>query len=153
MSMRAFKNLFSVLCFALAIGTQAFGADFSADYNLTYQEYQAAKTGAQIETVADKFLKLADRDDSGALKANSIYWAAECYYDLKNYLKALNCFEKVLLLPQSNKEEAARYKVAVCYARLGWTEAARWELNRFVRDFPSSSLAGKAKNELNSLGK
>jgi len=68
-------------------------------------------------------------------------------------LKALNCFEKVLILPQSNKEEAARYKVAVCYARLGWNEAARWELDRFIRDYPSSSLVTKAKNELSKLGK
>jgi len=153
MNQKRFKYLFSVLCIVTMVGVQAFCADFKTDYNQTYQEYQAAKHREQIEAVAEKFLKLADRDDAEALKANTIYWAAECYYDLKNYLKALNCFEKVLILSQSNKEEAARYKVAVCYARLGWNEAARWELNRFVRDFPSSTLAGKAKSELGSLGK
>ncbi len=142
-----------VVVLALCLLAETAFADFREDYNQAYQRYQAAGTRAEIKASAEAFLKLADRADAGALRSNSLYWAAECWYDLKDYARALNSFEKVLVLPKSNKEEAARYKVAVCYARLGWTEAAKWELNRFMRDYPSSSLVGKAKKELKGLSK
>jgi len=135
---------------------QVLGADkavagIGAEYNDVYQNYKSATTKAEIEKAAQRFLALAERKDAGALKANSLYWAAECSYDLKEWLKALNGFEKVLLIPGSNKEEAARFKVAVCYARLGETGSAKWEFNRFLRDYPSSSLVQRVKKELNDL--
>ncbi len=126
-------------------------ADFRQDYDHAYQTYKAATTPAEIRTAARTFQMLADRKDAGNLKVNSLYWLAECWYDLKEYLKALNCFERALLYPMSNKEEAARFKVAVCYARLEWNEAARWELSRFLRDYPSSQLAGRVRQELQKI--
>ena len=153
MLVNKFLLVLSILILGLLFISHSAIADFRTDYNQVYQEYQASKTRAEIETVAVKFLELADRDDAGSLKANTLYWAAECFYDVKNYLKALNCFEKVLVLPQSNKEEAARYKVAACYARLAWNKAAKWEFDRFIRDYPASPLVAKARTELSKLGK
>jgi len=153
MKVSRFFIIFTVVILALTVAVNHSFAGFREDYNQAYQTYQAAKSRAEIEASAEAFLKLAERNDAGALKSNSLYWAAECWYDLKDFLRALNGFEKVLILPKSNKEEAARYKVAVCYTRLGWDKSARWELNRFIRDYPSSSLVGRAKKELEGLSK
>jgi TolA-binding protein len=128
-------------------------AGINAEYNQAYQDYQASKTREEITKAAERFLELADREDAGALKANALYWAAECWYDLKEWLKALNAFERVLVIPSSNKEEAARFKVAVSNARLGNIKSAKWEFERFLRDFPSSSLVERAKQELAELEK
>ncbi len=153
MKISRFIIIFTAIILTLTVAVNHSFAGFREDYNQAYQTYQAAKSKAKIKASAEAFLKLAGRNDAGALKSNSLYWAAECWYDLKDYLRALNSFEKVLILPKSNKEEAARYKVAVCYTRLGWVKAARWELNRFIRDYPSSSLVDKAKKELEGLAK
>ncbi|MCF7809879.1 tetratricopeptide repeat protein [bacterium] len=142
--------VFILTCFVLV--SRSF-AGINAEYNQAYQDYQESKTKEEITRAAERFLELADRDDAGALKANALYWAAECWYDLKEWLKALNTFEKVLVIPGSNKEEAARFKVAVSNARLGNIESAKWELERFLRDFPSSTLVDRARQELGELKK
>lgn len=62
-------------------------------------------------------------------------------------------FERVLSTPQSNKEEDARYKAAICCARLNWIQTARWELSRFMRDFPASRHINSIRAELDKLPK
>ncbi len=126
-------------------------AGFNEDYEKAVKTFQSAKSSTDYQTAIRLFTALADRKEGGALHANCIYWLAESWYGLKDYVKALNGFEKVLLIPKSNKEEASRYKVGVCYVRLGWNDSARWELSRFLRDYPSSTLAGVTKRELEKL--
>ncbi len=123
-------------------------ATFKQDYDRTFNAYKSATTKIDFEAAAWQFQALAERDDAGQLKVNALYWQGECWYDIKEYAKALNCFDRVLLFPNSSKEEGARYKVAVCYVRLGWNDAAEWELSRFMRDFPQSELVRKAREEL-----
>ncbi|MDP8240745.1 MAG: tetratricopeptide repeat protein [Candidatus Hatepunaea meridiana] len=143
-----FFTTVSIILFAIA---SSIFADFKEDYNQVYQNYTSAGTPEQIRVAAQEFINLADRDDAGALKANSYYWAGECFYKVKDYIKALTNFEKVLAIPKSNKEEHARFKVAMCYIRLDRKEAAKWELNRFIRDYPSSSLIHLVKRALKKL--
>lgn len=152
MKSRGYLLISSIILFQV-LTSDAAVAGIGAEYNAAFQTYKSATTKAEIEQAAERFLVLADRKDADALKANALYWAAECWYDLKEWMKALNSFEKVLLIPGSSKEEAARFKVALCYARLGEVETAKWELNRFLRDFPSSSLVGRIRKELSDLSK
>lgn len=147
------QSLFFTLILICFLLPSLSSAGISAEYNQAYKSYQEAKTRVEITKAAERFLELADRDDAGALKANALYWAAECWYDLKEWLKALNTFERVLVTPGSNKEEAARFKVALSNVRLGNIESAKWELERFIRDFPSSSLIKRAGQELADLEK
>ena len=126
-------------------------ADYRSDYDAALQAYQKATTRSQIETAAQRLGELAASPDAGSMRANALYWQGECYYDLKEYLKALACFECALLYPMSNKEEAARFKVAMVYAVLGWKETAQWEFSRFLRDFPASQLVPRARTELQKL--
>ncbi len=126
-------------------------ASFQTDYDKALATFRSAKAHADYEAAASMFAALTSRKDAGSLQANSLFWLAECYYGLKDYVRALNCFERVLLLPRSNKEEDSRYKVAVCYIKLGWNDAARWELTRFLRDYPASPKADLVRKELNKL--
>ena len=128
-------------------------AGFQADYDRALKVFQSAKSNADYQAAIKAFSTLAERKDAGDLYANCLYWIAESWYGLKDYVQALNEFEKVLVTPKSNKEEAARYKVAICYVRLDWEDSARWELSRFLRDFPASNLAGSVKKELDKLPK
>lgn len=126
-------------------------AGFREAYDTVYKTYQEASKREQIIDVAKSFAKLSERKDAGILIANVYYWQGECYYDLKEYEHALSCFEKALLYPQSNKEEAARFKVAICNLTLGNKATAKWEFSRFLRDYPSSNLAPRVRKELQRL--
>jgi TolA-binding protein len=130
---------------------QAVHAGFGADYNKVLKNFQSAKRPEDYKAAALQFGLLAERKDAGMLQSNCFYWLGECWYELRDYVQALNCFEKVLIFPKSNKEEAARYKVALCYVRLDWSDSARWELARFLRDFPASALVAVVKKELEKL--
>ena len=141
----------SLLFLVMLLYGSSLAGNFKQDYESAYNAYQKARSKTEFMSAADRFRVLSERDDAGQYRANTLYWLAECYYDLKDYVQALNNFERVLLFPQSNKEEAARYKVAVCYARLGWNKAAKWELSRFLRDYPESTLAEKARKELHQI--
>jgi TolA-binding protein len=147
----ALKLLTLALVSLLSVQTSLAG--FQADYDKALATFRGAKVKADYEQAAAQFAALTQRKDAGSLQGNTIFWLAESYYGLKDYLRALNCFEKVLLTPKSNKEEDARYKVAVCYVRLGWNDAAKWELTRFLRDFPSSSKVETVRKELTKLPK
>lgn len=125
--------------------------NFQADYDAAYKTYQAASDRDLKLKAAQLFEALTVRPDGGTLTPNAWYWLGECWYDLKDYPQALTCFERTLLYPQSNKEEAARFKVGMCYVRLGWSEAARWELSRFMRDYPRSDLLNIVRRELEKL--
>lgn len=137
----------SVLLFC----TTAWAGGFQQDYDRALKAFQSSKSTSDYQAAAKAFSALVERKDGGTLHPNCIYWLAECWYGLKSYAQALNGFERALLYPKSNKEEACRYKVAICYVRLGWKEAAKWELSRFLRDYPKSNLAGSVKKELDKL--
>ncbi len=142
--------VFGLLFFCTLTPEVTAGA-FAQDYDAAMAMYRVAKTKAEYEAAAQRFQALAERKDAGLYKVNALYWLAECWYDLKQYLRALNGFERVLLFPMSNKEADARFKVALCYARLGWVKGARWEFEQFLRDYPHSANASKARAELQRL--
>ncbi len=147
--MKVYNYLIAALL--LLVFSNPLMANFRADYDKAYKAFQNAKTTKQKTAVAKTFETLSLRKDAGTLKANSVYWEAECWFQLKDYQHALNKFERVLLHPQSNKEEAARFKVAVRYVKLGLIETAKWELSRFLRDYPASKLTTLVRKELNAL--
>lgn len=141
----------AALIICLSAGLNQMYAGFRDDYTQAYKSYENAKSQAQLRASSERFLKLTERGDAGALKANCFYWAGDCLYKLKEYRRALGIFERVMLMPGSNKEEAARFKAAMCYVKMENVKAARWELKRFLRDYPSSSLVKYVNNQLKKL--
>ena len=123
-------------------------ASFKEDYDRAYKSFESAKSNAEITKVAESFRVLSERKDAGNLIANTHYWQGACWFRLGKYSRSLQKFEKALTYPLSYKEEAARYKVATCYQRLKEYKTAKWEYNRFLRDYPQSKLAGAVRNQL-----
>ena len=137
-----------ILSLSIAWASAALAGNFKEDYDRAYKSFEAAKSKTEITKVAENFSRLSERKDAGKLLANTFYWQGACWYRLGDYVRSLQKFEKVLTYPLSYKEEAARYKVAACYMRLKDFETARWEYNRFLRDFPQSKLAGTVRTAL-----
>ncbi|MBM3328311.1 MAG: hypothetical protein FJY67_02400 [Calditrichaeota bacterium] len=126
-------------------------AAFQDDYDRAFKKYQASRSNSDYESAAAAFAALSARSDAGSLRPNCIYWEGECWYGAKEYLRALMAFERTLVTPQSNKEEDARFKVAVCHVKLNWNDSAKVELSRFLRDFPASRHIAAVRRELDRL--
>jgi len=143
----------------LVLGTISFvfAGSFKQDYARAYEAFKSAESRnkrAEIEQVAKTFNALAERNDAGILRANAYFWEAACYYYLKQYLWALQGFERVLIYnPIENKKEDARFKIIQCYVRLKWDKAARWEIERFKKDLWYSRHLKRIPRELRLLGK
>ncbi len=131
--------------------SDAAAGPFKQNYDRAYKAYQAAKSEKDYTRVAGMFHELSKRNDAGILKANTFYWQGECCFRVKDFLQALQMFERVLVYPLSYKEEHARYKVAACYEKLNRKKQAEWEFSRFLRDYPNSSLAPTARKSLETL--
>lgn len=126
-------------------------SSFKVDYDAALANYWKVRQTIEIKEIAKTFQQLSSREDAGLLKANAFYWEGECWFRINDYLQALQAFERVLVITDSYKEEAARYMVTSCYVRLGRTKAARWEAERFLRDYPKSDLRSALKKELKRL--
>ncbi|MBT3231797.1 MAG: tetratricopeptide repeat protein [Calditrichaeota bacterium] len=130
-------------------------ATFQDDYDNAYEQF--SKLGRtdpdQLKQIAGTFRKLSERSDAGKLKANAIYWEGQSLFMIGEYLQALQAFERVLVNQNSFKEQDARFKVVQCQIRLKWRKSGKWELDRFVRDFPQSKLINVLKNELRRIEK
>jgi len=91
---------------------------------------------------------LADSTLPGDLRDNCYYWLGETHYAREAWLDALACFFKVLEHPQSNKEEDARLKTALCWQHLGERERACREARALLERFPAGEAAPRARRLL-----
>lgn len=82
------------------------------------------------------------------LRDNCMYWLGESHYARRQWLDALACFQKVLEHVQSNKEEDARLKIALCWLNLGDTGRACREARALVERFPDCEAAPRARRLL-----
>ncbi|MCX7908146.1 MAG: tetratricopeptide repeat protein [Ignavibacteria bacterium] len=79
------------------------------------------------------------------------YWKGEAYYYLKDYSKAIECFQKVLSFPKSGKKIEAQIMTAECYTRLGKLREAKREYQKFIEEYPFSEYAPRAKRMIQQL--
>jgi tol-pal system protein YbgF len=82
--------------------------------------------------------------------ANAQYWTGECYYTQKNYQKALEAFNVVLLrYPKGKKVPDALLKVAFSQMSLNDQPSARATLQKLIDTYPKSPAAAKARERMN----
>ncbi len=98
----------------------------------------------------DDFEMLIRNDTRNDLADNAQYWIGECYYALDEYPRAIEAFRKVLNYADSNKADAAQFKIGYSYLNSG--DKARYynELERLLDMFPDSSYREKVKQILAS---
>lgn len=120
-----------------------------SEYESRYQEALNYFNQRNYDAALNIFSNLLQTDTNNKLADNIQYWIGECHYMQKNYRQALTDFEKVFTFPQSNKNDYAQFKIALCYLRLGDRTKAREEMQRFLDTYPNSPLVSRA-NEIMS---
>ena len=82
--------------------------------------------------------------------ANCNYWLGECYFNQRDYAKAIACFKSVLA-SNIDKKDVAQSRIAESYVRVGKTEEAKIAYQTLLRDFPKSSQIPTARKMLQQL--
>ncbi len=118
--------------------------EFRSRYVEALTDYQ----NGQFREASNKFASLLQSGSQHALADNSQYWLAECFYDLKNYRRAIAEFEKVYQFKGSDKKDDAQYKIALSYLNAGDRDQARKEFQRLLDEHPDSDLREKARRYL-----
>lgn len=118
--------------------------EFRSRYVEALTDYQ----NGQFREAGNKFASLLQSGSQHALADNSQYWLAECFYDLKNYRRAIAEFEKVYQFKGSDKKDDAQYKIALSYLNAGDRDQARKEFQRLLDEHPDSDLREKARRYL-----
>jgi len=122
-----------------------------SEYKRRYQEALQEYRSRNYNTAIRKFQELLRIDSNNSLSDNAQYWIGECYYALGMYQRALVEFEKVFAFVNSNKEDAAQIKIALCYKNLNQKDNAREALQRFIVKYPKSEYLNFAKRLLAQL--
>ncbi len=123
------------------------------DYETYKQHYIDALSSYQngdFMGAIDDFNTLIQNDSQNDLADNAQYWIGECYYALDEYSSAIEAFRKVQNYPDSNKADAAQFKIGYSYLNSGDKVRAYNELERLLDMFPESSYQDKVKQILAS---
>ncbi len=121
--------------------------EYKRRYQIALQEYR----NRNYNTAIRLFEELLQLDSNNSYSDNCQYWIGECYYALGMYQRALVEFEKVFAFVNSNKEDAAQLKIALCYKNLNQIDNAKEALQRLIVKYPKSEYIGLAKRLLAQL--
>ncbi len=100
----------------------------------------------------DAFSSFLEQYPNHDYSDNALYWMGEAYYDVQNYGKALECFQKVVtLFPSGNKVPDALLKSGLCYANSGDPATAREVMGQLLAAYPATRAATIAQQKLQAL--
>lgn len=119
------------------------------EYSSIYSEALSLYFGREYKTSIEKFRYLVSVDKTHPLADNAQYWLGECYYSMEKYDKAISAFEAVPDLGDGNKTDAALFKIALSYLKLGEKQKAEEVFRKLEVVCPESKLIEKAKEYLN----
>jgi tol-pal system protein YbgF len=114
-------------------------------FNLAYNDY----LNGRYELAISGFQRFLKDFGSSTLAPNAHYWIGECYYSLKDYVKAIQAFERVVTEhPRTEKVAPALFKLGLSAAEMGDAPKARSYLKRVIEEYSGSDEAKLAKNKL-----
>ncbi len=100
----------------------------------------------------DAFGGFLDQYPNHDYSDNALYWMGEAYYDVQNYGKALECFQKVVTLyPSGNKVPDALLKSGLCYANSGDPATAKDIMGQLLGAYPATRAATIAQKKLQAM--
>ena len=83
---------------------------------------------------------------------NAQYWIGESYFLEKKYREAIVEFEEVIKkYPKGNKTSSALLKQGLSFYRLGDKTSAKLLLQKVIKDYPGTTQAQIARNELKNF--
>ena len=118
-----------------------------ADYK---QAFDLLKLGKYQEAVAAYKIFL-QRYPNGKYAGNAQYWLGEAWYVMRQYLKALAAFQKVLTDYPQSKAPDAMLKIAYVLGELGRLEEAKATLAELKTKYPNTTPAQLADNRLRQM--
>jgi len=120
----------------------------AGDYRKAYE----LTTKSRYPQAQKKFEAFLTRWPSHQLADNALYWLGECLYAQKQYLAALQAFQRVIRdYPDGNKVPDAMLKTGLCYQNLGEPTQARKVLLQVAEIYPGSGAAGIALERARAL--
>jgi tol-pal system protein YbgF len=121
------------------------------EYQEKYQDALDMFHSHDYKQASTVFESLLASDANNSLADNAQYWIGECSYAMRQYKKAVIDFEKVFTFPKSNKNDAAQFKLGLCYMKLGDSQKAREEFQRLLDVYPRSEYTKRAQEHLATL--
>jgi tol-pal system protein YbgF len=119
------------------------------------QAYQAAFDLLQArhyDEAGKAFTQFLSSYASSPLADNAQYWLAQTHFVQRQFNVALPEFQKLVeKYPQSQKLPDALLKVGYCQSELGHKDAARTALQQVMRQFPDTTAARLATQQLEKL--
>ncbi|MFZ1081875.1 MAG: tetratricopeptide repeat protein [Candidatus Kryptoniota bacterium] len=122
-----------------------------AEFNKVYNEGLKLFKARKYNNAVNDFSNLAASKMNHPLISNSHYWLGECYYEMEKYDGARDEFAKTLTYPKSYKAGPAYIMLGMSYLRLGDKDKAKSTWQTFVKKYPKSKYAAKAKDYLEEL--
>ncbi len=117
----------------------------------TGKPLEAYRAGA-LENATTLFEDFYKQHPQHPLADNALYWAGECQYARKRYLKAIDTFKSVLeQYPNGGKVPDALLKTGFSYLALGDKTTGRHYLQHVIRQYPFSPAGAKAEERLSVI--
>ena len=124
-------------------------ADPESLYQTSYSDYLRGNYELALIGFRQYLEAFPDTD----LADNASYWIGECFYRQQKYAEAIAEYDQVLARwTRSDKTASAQLKRGYAQIELGQRKEGIAQLQKVVRDFPSSDEANLARQRLQSLG-
>jgi tol-pal system protein YbgF len=102
-----------------------------------YNRARAAYESKRYDQAIEMFQQILKYPSPHELKHNAQFWLGQCYYKQKDYVRALDEYQKVKKnFPKGNKVFDAELKIAYTYYELGRIEEAKQNLSQLSKDWP-----------------
>lgn len=117
-----------------------------------YDKAYALYKQGQFERARSYWAEFTDTFKGHAFTPSAVFWQGQCYYQLKDYARAVILYEDVIeKYKQSSKFKAALLKAGYSWEYLGKPELAKMRLQEVVDKFPKSVEATQAKRSLDKM--
>ncbi len=111
----------------------------------TYDNAVDAFRAHRFDAAVRGFKAIVEGGGEDDLVGRSRYWLGESYFAQKNYKDALQLFQEVLKMKNSDKKADAQYMVARSYENLGNKAMAKTAYEKVVKNYPMSKNVKSAK--------
>jgi tol-pal system protein YbgF len=117
-----------------------------------YDKAYALYKEGQYEKARSYWAEFTDTFQSHSFTPSATFWQGQCYYQLKDYARAVILFEDVIeKYKKSSKFKSALLKAGYSWNHLGKPELAKLRLQEVVKSFPKSVEATQAKRTLDKM--
>jgi TolA-binding protein len=100
---------------------------------------------------AAMFQSLLEDGVDEKLQDNCRYWLGESEFGAKQYAEAIENFRKIASFEKSEKKDESQLMIARSFVKMGKTDQAKAEYQKFIDTFPASPYLAQAKEQMAKL--